>query len=317
MRNYLNPTVFAYTDAEWDAFSFVGRLNDLVDFLVLCNELEEEHGRLYDLVRLRTSRSLMDFVYLLNPFMSQPGAAPHYQTLYRSRILPELLRRFDYCPTGPCGALAAVPLPAPVAPPGASALLQSFVDECALCAMCGSGADATLITHADAEALPPAGFFRHSINLDHPDVVALADPVSIFPWVECDDQDQRVTIAIEAALGQRRLTDATWNQYTASPLQIQPSFWRSLRQADFGELEMHYKQRIISCLTQLACGRSVDTQEHRMIGMQVNHGGANYQKWNAYVFQMTAGPQDRRCSRIYFARTGAGIVLNEYDPDAH
>lgn len=318
MRNYINPSAYAYSNAEWNAFSFVDRLNDLIEFMLRCKNYEGQYKRAYDLVRFRSSDVVMDQVYLLNPHTSAPSAAAHYQQLYRSRIFPELLRRIDHCPVGPCGGLAAAPLPAPVALAPSTPVIQAFVDECGLCAICGSRADAALITHSDAQQLgAPQAFFRHVLLLDHPDMAALVDPVDVFPWVKCEDQDQLVAIAIEAALSQRRLADATWNRYRPSQIVIQPSFWRSLRQADFGDLEMHYKQRIVSCLTQVICGRSVDTQEHRMVNQSINVNGANQNKWNAYVFQMTAGPQDHRCSRIYFARTAQGVVLSEYEPDAH
>lgn len=318
MRNYINPSVYAYTDSEWREFEFVDRMLGLVEFLDRCLDVEKPHDKQYDLIRFRASDDLLAEIHLMNPFITDGAAAPHYQQQYRSAILPGLMRRLRYCPDDGCQGYAinsragvVVEFPPP------TRLSNTFIAECALCSICAHPDPTCLITHEDADAFQSQGsFFDHVVDVST-EALGLIDPLGAFPWQADENEEALFGLAIRANYERLKIIDPTWAQQAPLNVVIAPSFWRTLRSSNFGDLELHYKRRIIYSLTQILYARSIDINDHRMGGQVVSYENSNLRKWNAYVFQMGAGPQDRRCSRIYYAKRQGVIILSEYEPDAH
>ncbi|RYZ86992.1 MAG: hypothetical protein EOP06_13490, partial [Proteobacteria bacterium] len=96
MRNYIDPTTYTFSEAEWGEYAFVSRLDELIEALSNMSDMEGAVNALYKIFRFRASEDLLDEVYRLNPFINTPERPNFYQQKFRSAIFPELLRRMDY-----------------------------------------------------------------------------------------------------------------------------------------------------------------------------------------------------------------------------
>jgi hypothetical protein len=165
-------------------------------------------------------------------------------------------------------------------------------------------------------------FFRKTIDIDvpkdHPlELDAAVSWLELWPdLTETGTRERRLIAAVKCLKFHLAQDDPTWEQYTIRVPIFNERFWRTLSQADFGSHPQIYHTRILKCLLQILTGRDIDIEEHSMAPQVINLNGNRHTKWNAYVFQMGIGTEDRRCSRIYFSRTG-GTLLYEYCEDAH
>lgn len=317
MRAYLDPTLYAFTVEEWRDYAFVSRLDDLLASLQKFSEWEKLVDLLYKIFRFRGSEESLNAVYNLNPVLNDPERPLFYVQQFQNSILPEILRRTDYCPSESCLQECVGSCTPPSVAEAASDRIKAFASDLAVCAGCGDQSIACLLTHGNAEGgLADNDFF--SLEIDLPDdALAVASPVDVFPWNSSEHSDERLSLALEARIAQLRIIDPTWSSFSLSPLVVATEFWTRLRREDFGAAERLYKERIVDVLVQIAANRDVDLHQHRMVSEHYVVAGARRGKWNGYVFQSGPTAEDRRCSRIYFARLPQGAYIAEYEPDAH
>ncbi len=254
-----------------------------------------------------------------NPFINDPPIPAYYVRQFRQKILPELLKRFVYCPQSRCLGAAEQTRSKPAAAVPGDEIVEPFVSGLELCCGCSDPRQTCLITHSERLGIDPANdFFDLTIEAGGGKELSAISAIGVFPNPkDAERRQSQIMIALE--LEKRRLlnTDPEWSRYPIRDLSISGSFWTALQNADWGELEERYKSQITSALLQIACGRSTSSNLHRMVGQTVTIGTTLHPKWNAYVFQSGASDQDRRCSRIYYASVGSEVHIVEYDPDAH
>ncbi len=283
----------------------------------MIRDRELESDLLYKVFRFRCSSSVRDQIYKLNPFLNNPVRSNYYLNIFRSLILPELLRRIEYCPSVVCETGQPSNEVPPQARDEAKAILASFTDDLSVCALCCDCSATCLVTHDDCDkSLDHNDYFKIVITSSD-EILAAGDPNAAFPWRAGQNDEARLRLALDIRLAQRKVEDASWAAHTLGVVRVSERFWPSLRNADFGDEPSKYRDRIIDLLVQLACGRNVDTHEHRMVSERIRVDNTNFGRWNAYVFQSGASQIDRRCSRVYFAKVAGGIFLDVYDPDAH
>ena len=317
MKNYLDPRVYCYTDGEWESEAFVDRFSD---FLSLIQEAEKEEKKVGSekLLHFRLESDAVEQIYSSNPFLAQPCAKPFYQQQFNNLFLPAILRRIDTCSTASCESHPqnAKTLPCLIMP--AIKPSQVFLDQLSLCAICGDNEERCLIHHSGAPSINlPSDFFHKVVDLSSKGLLNILDAWTLFPQYPKRHREEYLRLAVAVERAQREEDDPTWKATKLSNISVTENFWPSFDKADFLGLDENYIRQIIYTLLQISTGKDETVCEHRMIGQSVGKNHEKYNKWNAYVFKMGASDQDKRCSRIYFAKTSSGILLDEYEPDAH
>lgn len=317
MRAYLDPKSYIYTEEEWDNFSFAGKLDELLSALDRMTELEKRWGSLWSLFKFRVDEGHLAEVYESVPFLEGADCGAYYKQQFRRAILPDLLRRFEYCPRS-CEGLRDDPLQLPAPANDNDDVAARFIRSLEVCAICSDTRGTCIFRTAAAySTVPGSSFFQVELLLGDSDPLRCLTAADLLPLEGKPGDDDKLKLALTVELSKLAAQDPAWQNLAVGDLSVAEEFWASLRHADFRGADAQYKERIVYTILQLVTGRDVTANEHAMNGQVVHVAGVNQQKWNAYVFQMGASDQDRRCSRIYYTKSGAGIRLYEYEGNAH
>lgn len=316
MRLYLDPHAYCYEPDEWVSEAFARRFADLLDLMVAFKATEERVGGDH-LFRFRWSTELAAGLYETYPFLTKPPK-PFYQQQYQNTIFPELVRRMIECPDESCLGKTGTARPVPAGGPGTGALGAEFIRLLGQCAICSRTEAPCLVYHPDRCGVArPSAFFDREIALDHDEHLRLLDAGALFPIDPCERAAARLDLAVDVELAERQASDPTWADRQRARIATTELFWRSLHSADFQGRKALYATRLVYVILQIATGRDETISDHRMVNQTIRHEGRRHGRWNAHVFQSGANDQDRRCSRVYYAKTADGVLLDEFQPDAH
>lgn len=308
-----------YEAPDWTNNSYVDRLAALVNCLREMSEFERAHDSIGKIFQFHAAHALKGKVWEYNPFKNDPPATPFFRNMYFSSIYPELMRRLCSCPAdNMCNLLRDESLE--LLATGAAEFDRIFQDELSVCSVCGNNQPRLLIYASSRTSVSPeSSFFSHAINLV--DAYDITDAVSHSElWPDMNNRPKRaqqLRAALEKLHREKGKHDASWRDRAISEVRCADSFWLDLYAADFAQYEHEYRERILYTILQIATRRDIDIEEHEMIHEDIWLGGERFRKWNAYVFQMGPSADDRRCSRIYYAKSDDVIYLCEFCPDAH
>ena len=319
MITYLDPCVYCYDNDEWQNELFVDRFLHLLELFSDLNDEEKllGHNRI---LNFRVSDDFEEQIYTSNPFLSNGSPKPFYQNQFQNIILPEILKRSITCPIDFCEQACVINK----SPPAISseridkAASRAFVNHLSLCAKCGANAPAQLIYFNNSISIEdPSGYFEFISNLATDNLSHIIQIPTILPFSSKINQLNYLKLSLRCGHFQKMRSDPSWRGTNLSNVQVTENFWKSITQANFQGLEKEYHQRIFYTILQVACGKDETASEHRMVSQFIGTGHNKKNKWNAYVFKMGATDQDKRCSRLYFAKTVDGILLDAFEPNAH
>jgi len=98
MRKYLDPVYLAVSEEAWQSRRYFEIFQSLNSLLTDIEDVERNTNNLYQLVKFKFSEGLFAEIYRNNPFKNQPEVQEHYTKFFKDKIIPELFRRFEFCP---------------------------------------------------------------------------------------------------------------------------------------------------------------------------------------------------------------------------
>ncbi len=308
---FLDPNLYIFSDDEWVGGEALNRLDDLLRIMtdIASSEEQLEHVGGVSVI-------FPDDIYLfsleMNPNINTPENA-HYSRIFRSRILPSLMRRRANFEVGEdidnilCDhvtvADSVVPQP-----------LQSFLEDTTV----NDAGSFIYAYHSQRISLNlGSGVFLEEICISSTSGRYFVDPTWVFPIEEKGDPASSIMEAVNIRRERLLLNDAEWQGYKPTGLFIHEDFLNSIASADFGALKAEYQDRLIFTFLQVLSARHLTTNEHSMKPQTITYDNKRHGKWNAYVFQMGPNASDTRCSRLYYAKIRGGVLFFRYEEDAH
>lgn len=308
---FLDPNLYIFSEDEWRCGEALDRLDDLLRIMTDIDSSEEKLERSGAVLFL-----LPDEIYLssleMNPNINTPENT-HYSKIFRSHILPSLMRR------------------------RANFVVGDNIDEilCDHVSVLDSVVPNSLKTFLESTTLDDTGSF---IYVYHPRRISLTlesdafleevcissvsgryfvEPSWVFPIEKKRDPVCSIIESVNINRERLLLKDAEWGECHPSGLFLHEDFVQSIADADFRELESEYKNKLIFTFLQVLCARHLTTNEHSMSPQTITYNRKKHLKWNAYVFKMGPDATDTRCSRLYYAKIKGGILFFRYEEDAH
>lgn len=311
MSIFLDPNIYCYSIDEWQQGSALDRMHHLTTFLESLI-IEEDRLEAKNQVELWISDILMSATYEMNPNINTPPNGFYFRQ-YVSKLLPTLLRR-------------KITLEAPAV--GACRVSECLnihdcvIEEALIFALDEiSTEDATKITYIfDSSRVSltlGGGIFSAEFEINEVTGRRFLDECDLFPLSSKACPDTAIVAAAEVLKDKLLTDDATWSEHSVSKAILHENFLPSIARADFGNEERIYQRRIVYSLLQILAARNLTINEHSMNPEKIWFDRKWHGKWNAYVFRSGPSDIDSRCSRIYYAKIDGGVLLYEYNGDAH
>lgn len=308
---FLDPNLYCYTREEWAGGDALVRLDSLLDVLVNI-ERSERLLETVDNVSFLLPDDLLLFSYEANPNVNDPPNS-HYFRLFNSRIMPMLQRRMGALNLeNACDKALSeyIGVDSCVAEQALVAFLESV--------SCTEVEKVVYAYHPQRTSIKKGSqVFCDEVAVDRVCGSYFADYRKVYPLASKHDPIAALNEAISILNIRLAYKDPTWLNFRLSRIFLHEDFIQSVEKADFRAFTSEYEDRILYAILQVATSRNVTVQEHTMTGQKVRYSGQDHQKWNAYVFQMGPNAQDVRCSRLYFSKIKGGVLLFNYEPDAH
>lgn len=311
MKIFLDPNTFCYSPEEWEGTAAFDRMRRLISFLENL-AIEEERLEVKAKVKIWLNDSIMVAAYGLNPTINTPPR-PFYLRQYTSKLLPALMRR-KFAPE--------MPQPGAIRASDVLQILDCVIEEALICAL-----DEVSVTEISNFAFlfdssrvslgVAPNVFSAELDIDGENGRCFLDECDLFPLTDKSSPESAIVAAVEVLKSKLASEDPTWDDYSVSRAFLHEAFLPSVRRADWRSSEMIYYPRIIYALLQILTGRNLTINEHSMSPQRIQYAGGSHGKWNAYVFRNGPSEIDTRCSRIYYAKIDGGVLLYEYDGDAH
>ncbi len=308
---FLDPNVYCYSEREWEGGAALSRLDRLLEIIF---EIDESEVRIEaeQSVKFILPDELLLEAFEMNPTINDPPNS-FYNRLFTNRILPALMRRRETSEltdeTGVNLADHLVPADS-VANDG----IRSFLGSISLI----QAKSIVYAYHSQRVSLPSStGFFYDEVPICSVPGCYFVDHHRLFPIEEKSNAERAVAESIRILRERLKKKDSTWARYNTVNVRLHDYFVPSVAKSNFRDQQFEYRERIVYSLLQIATSRSVTTRQHSMKPQKINYNSKSHGKWNAYVFQNGPTDRDTRCSRIYFAKISGGIVLFDYDEDAH
>lgn len=322
MRKYIDPIYLAIVPQEWQNRSYLEIFNSINVILTRIEDVERSIERSNQLVKFRNSEELFATVYSHNPFINDPKVEEFYSRLFQDRILPELSRRFEYCPSQckpPEQNVAKFTVQNPWIPEGVLREWQHLLD---LCLSCDPQEQLALIA-------PIAGYTRlleneSDITSDRLLVIHNADRLfDVADFLSTDIlassslRESSFRMAIEVYYNQQVLCGDWSAGRQPQDYVFNDLFWASIDRAQLAEEDRDYKQKFVSAMAQVVYDLDIDIRKHKYKGETILIQNKKYPKYSADVFKMGRGSSDRRCSRIFYSKAQDILHFCELDPDRH
>ena len=324
MRKYIDPIYLAIAPQEWQNRAYLEIFDSINRILTRIEEVERSIERSNKLVKFRNSEDMLATVYSHNPFINDPKVEEFYSRLFQDRILPELARRFEYCPSL-CKLteqnVASCKVENSWVP---EAVLREWKNLLDLCLSCDSQEQLALIA-------PIAGHTRLLDNegditsdrlllIDNADrLFDIADFLSPDILASSSLREPSLRMAIEIYYNQQVLCGDWSAGLQPQGYVFEEKFWARIDRARLAEEDRDYKERFVSAMTQVVYdlnqGRGI--RKHKYEGETITLQNQKYPKYSADVFQMGRGSSDRRCSRIFYSKVQDNLHFWEFDPDRH
>ena len=322
MRKYIDPIYLAIAPQEWQNRAYLEIFASINAILTRIEDVERSIERSNKLVKFRNSEELFALVYSHNPFINDPKVEEFYSRLFQERILPEISRRFEYCPSlcKPTEQnIASCTVENPWIPEGVLREWKQLLD---LCLSCDYQEPLALIAPSDRHTRLFDN--ERDITQEYIDVIHHADRLfDVADFLSADIlassslREPSLRMAIEIYYNQQVLS-GEW------PAEAQPqarifddSFWASIDRSQLAQEDSSYKERFVSAMAQVVYDLNIDIRKHKYKGETIAIQNKNYPKYSADVFKMGRGSSDSRCSRIFYSKVKDTLHLCQFEPDRH
>ncbi|MEZ2277615.1 MAG: hypothetical protein ACBR12_11965 [Microcoleus sp.] len=321
MRKYLDPVYLAVSEKAWQSRRYFEIFQSLNSLLTDIENIERDTDSLYQLIKFKFSEGLLAEIYNNNPFKNQPEVEEHYTRFFKDKIIPELFRRFEFCP-GECAALAENN---PACKFGNELLPEDVLNEWnLLLEKCLSCNYTDLLYLVSPTACQTVMVESDNISVAQKflvaeDVKQLFDVTDFLSKIIVDERhrENQIRQAIEICYSQSVLQDGWLSNLTRQDYELNEKFWLSIQRAKFLNENRSYQERFIKSMTQIVYDLDIDIRKHKYQGEKITIGSKKYTKYSADVFKMGQSSSDKRCSRIFYCKVSQKIHFYEFEPDRH
>lgn len=321
MRKYLDPVFLAISEEAWNTRIYAEIFDSLNTLLDRIEKVEKSTGTLYQLVKFKLTEGLFSLVYSNNPFKNDPEIQEFYTKLFKDRILPEILRRAEWCPSL-CTLLKENSQ--------SCQFINSFVSEDVLtewnllieqCLSCDAPELLCLVSPIDY-ATKISDNETSSINqkflvINDVNMLFNVDDFVSAKMLNESNRENSLKQAI-AIFYNQSVTQRGWNPNRhPQDYEFDDHFWQTIYRSDLLKEDREYRERFINSMTQIVYDLDVDIRKHDYQGEKITVDSKKYKKSSADVFKMGRGSDDKRCSRIFYCKIKDKIHFYEFDPDRH
>ena len=321
MRKYLDPVYLAVTEEAWQSRVYYEIFESLNSVLKDIEEVERDTDNLYQLVRFKFSYELLAQIYNNNPFKNQPEVQEYYTKLFKDKIIPELFRRFEFCPNL-CTPLTedryCCKFANELVPKDVLNEWNLLLEKCLFCeyndllCLVSPASSETVIVEPDDSLITQKMLVTNKVQ-------QLFDITDFLPKNKSDEsrQENRLKQAIMICYIQSVLEDGWSANLTPQDYEFNDFFWQTLERAKLSNENRSYQERFVRSMTQIVYDLDVDIRKHKYQGGKITIGSKKYTKYSADVFKMGQGSIDTRCSRIFYCKVEQKVHFYEFDPDRH
>jgi hypothetical protein len=321
MRKYLDPVYLALSEEAWNTRIYAEIFDSLNTLLTRIEEVEKSTGTLYQLVKFRLTEAFFALVYSNNPFKNEPEIQEFYTKLFKDKILPELLRRTEWCPNL-CVLLMentqSCQFTNSLVPEDVLTEWNTLMGQCLscdaqelLCLMSPLSYPTEIIT-TETSSIHHKLWVTNDVEM----LFDLADFVSAKMLTDAYREDclkHAITIFYHQSVIQGGWTP----NLNPQNYEFDEHFWQTIYRSDLLKEDREYRERFINSMTQIVYNLDVGIRKHDYQGEKITVDGKKYKKSSADVFKMGRGTDDRRCSRIFYCKIKEKIHFYEFDPDRH
>lgn len=321
MRKYLDPVYLAVSEEAWQSRRYFEIFQSLNSLLREIEEIERDTDNLHQLVKFKFSQGLLAEIYQNNPFKNQPEVQEHYTKFFKDKIIPELGRRFEYCP-GLCTPQSEnsqfCKFTNELVPEDVLNEWNLLLEKCFFCndpdllCLVSPPASQTVMVEPDDISITEK-------MLVAKDVKQLFNVTDFLSQNIVDDslRENRITQAIGICYSQSVLRDGWNSDLIPQDYEFNENFWQSLTRGKLLNETRSYQERFIRSMTQIVYDLDIDIRKHKYQGDKIAVGSTKYAKYSADVFKMGQSNIDKRCSRIFYCKVSKKVHFYEYDPDRH
>lgn len=321
MRKYLDPVYLAVSEEAWQSRRYFEIFQSLNLLLKDIEDVERDTDNLYQLVRFKFSEGLLAEIYNNNPFKNQPEVEEYYTKFFKDKIIPELFRRFDFCP-GSCNPLTEDGLFCKFANELVS---EDVINEWNLllekCFACNDTDLLYLVSPVASQTVmvEPGDIAIIEKIFVVKDAKQLFDVTDFLCQNIVDEshRENRIKQAIGICYSQSVLQDGWQSNLMPQDYEFNEKFWQTLEKAKLSNENRSYQERFIRSMTQIVYDLDIDIRKHKYQGDKITIGSRKYTKYSADVFKMGQSSIDKRCSRIFYCKVNQKLHLYEFEPDRH
>jgi hypothetical protein len=321
MRKYLDPVYLAVSEEAWQSRRYFEIFQSLNSLLKNIEDIERDTDNLYQLVKFKFSEGLLAEIYHNNPFKNQPEVEEYYTRFFKDKIIPELFRRFDFCP-GLCTPLTQDSsfgnFANELVPEDVLNEWNLLIEKCLFCNytdllyLVSPAVCQTIMVETDDISITEK-------ILVTKDVKQLFDVTDFLSRIIVDEsrRENRIKQAIEICYSQSVLQDGWSSNLTPQDYEFNENFWQTLVRGRLFSESRSYQERFVRSMTQVVYDLDIDIRKHKYQGEKINIGSKKYPKYSADVFKMGQSSIDKRCSRIFYCKVSQKVHFYEFEPDRH
>jgi hypothetical protein len=322
MRKYLDPVYLALSEEAWNTRIYAEIFDSLNTLLTRIEEVEKSTGTLYQLVKFRLTEAFFALVYSNNPFKNEPEIQEFYTKLFKDKILPELLRRTEWCPSF-CTLLMentqGCQFTNSLVPEDVLTEWNTLIGQCLscdaqelLCLMSPLSYPTEIIT-TETSSINNKLCVTNDVEM----LFDLADFVSAKMLTDAN-REECLKHAITIFYHHQSVIQGGWTpNLNPQNYEFDEHFWQTIDRSDLLKEDREYRERFINSMTQIVYNLDLGIRKHDYQGEKITVDGKKYKKSSADVFQMGRGTKDRRCSRIFYCKIKDKIHFYEFEPDHH
>ena len=321
MRKYLDPVYLAISEEAWNSRTYAEIFDSLNTLLTRIEKVEKSTGTLYQLVKFKLTEGLFSLIYSNNPFKNDPEIQEFYTKLFKDRILPELFRRTEWCPSL-CTILEEnsqnCQFINSLVPEDVLTEWNLLIEQCLSCDAQELLCLISPIDYATKISDGATALINHKILVIN-DVQMLFNVADFISAKMLDESNRENSLkqAMEIFYHQS-VTQRGWTpNRNPQDYEFDDHFWQTIYRSDLLKEDREYRERFINSLTQIVYDLDIDIRKHDYQGEKITIENKKYKKSSADVFKMGRGSDDKRCSRIFYCKIKDKINFYEFDPDRH
>jgi len=328
MRKYIDPVYLAVSEEAWRSRIYSEIFDSLTTILERIEDVEKSTDTLYKLVKFKASEGLFSKIYSNNPFNNNPEVQDFYIKLFKDRIIPELYRRFEWCPSFCIPSNQSSQIDQNIQSCNFSNTLvpedvllewNHLVEQCLYCN--NSNELLCLISpFSNQTKLENENSFlaeKLRVTFDVDELFDVSDFLDESILSKSNLRENCLKKAIEIYYNQCVMRGEWTSNLQPQDHAFDDFFWKSIEQAKLVDESHDYKERFVSSMAQVVYDLDIDIRKHKYKSDKILVARKKYAKYSADVFKMGQGTIDSRCSRIFYCKVSQQLYFYEFEPDRH